>query len=313
MHDINVLLKKYNFHPIKYIKNKKTMIIETEEGKYIIKEKKRDNQYIHDYLKTRNFNYIPKVITQPEDKYQITSYVEQCAVPEEQKIIDLILLVSLLHNKTTHYKEIIEDEIKEIYENLDNNIEYLYSYYNDLMTMIESKVYMSPCEYLIARNISRIYESLYFSKEELENWYKLVKDNKKQRYTVIHNNLELDHFIINENKYLISWDKAKIGIPIFDIYKLYKKHALDFEFNEIIKLYEKNYPLKEEERKLLFILISIPPKIEMQESEYENTKEARKKMDYVLKTQLFISPYYSNKRPENNPDKKKNEKNIKSS
>lgn len=313
MHEINELLKKYNIHPKKYKKNKKTIHIETEEGKYVVKEKTKDNQYIYDYLKTRNFNYIPKIITQQEDNYQITSFIEQYALPEEQKIIDLILLVSLLHNKTTHYKEIIEDEINEIYEDLNNNIEYLYSYYNDLMTIIESKVYMSPCEYLIARNISKIYETLYFSKEELEKWYKIVKGNKKQRYTVLHNNLELDHFIINDNKYLISWDKAKIGIPIFDIYKLYKKHALDFEFNEIFKIYEKNYPLKEEERKLLFILISIPPKIEMKESEYENTKEARKKIDYVFKTQLFISPYYSDKRPENNSNKKENEKNIKSS
>jgi len=312
MQKINELLRKSNINPRKYIKNKKITIIETEDKKYAIKQKTKDNQYIYDYLKSRNFNYIPKILNNQDD-YEIRNYIESYEIPEEQKMIDLIDLVSLLHNKTTHYKEVTEDNYKEIYEDIKNNIEYLYGYYTDMITIIESKVYMSPCEYLIARNISKIFEILNFIKKEIDNWYSIVKQNKKQRLVILHNNLELNHIIINEKNYLISWEKSKIGIPIFDIYKLYKKHALDFEFNEIIKLYEKNYPLKEEERKLLFILISIPPKIEMQESEYENTKEARKKMDYVLKTQLFISPYYSNKRPENNPDKKKNEKNIKSS
>ncbi len=281
MNEINELLRKYNLHPQKYIKNKSAIYIETQQEKYIIKEKTKENEYIYDYLKSRNFNYLPTRITNQEDKFQITKYIEQYQIPKEQKIIDLITLVSLLHNKTTHYKEVTEDNYKEIYEDINNNIEHLYSYYNDLMTIIESKVYMSPCEYLIARNISKIYESLYFSKEELGKWYNLVKEKQRQRYTVLHNNLELDHFIINENKYLISWDKAKIGIPVFDIYKLYKKHALDFEFNEILKIYEKNYPLKEDERKLLFILISIARKIEMNKSEYENTNEARKQIDYV--------------------------------
>lgn len=84
-------------------------------------------------------------------------------------MLDLIKLVSLLHNKTTHYKEVDFADYKTIYETLSNNIEYLYSYYNDIITLIETKVYMSPSEYLLARNISKIFGSLNFSKQELEN------------------------------------------------------------------------------------------------------------------------------------------------
>lgn len=302
MHEINEILKKYDLHPRKYKKNKKITYIETDNEKYIIKQKTKDNRYIYDYLKTRNFDYMPEVLNQ-NDEYEITKYIEEYNVPKEQKIIDLIYLTSLLHNKTTHFKEITEDNYKEIYEDLNNNIEHLQSYYEDLITIIETKVYMSPCEYLIARNITKIFETLYFSKKELDNWYQLVKEKRKQRLVVLHNNLELDHFILNDKKYLISWDKSKIGIPIFDIYKLYKKHALEFEFSELLKIYEKNYPLLEEERKLLFILISIPQKLELDKTEYENTKEAGKMMDYIYKTEMLISPYYSDKRPEDNSHK----------
>lgn len=292
---IREVLSKYELKPRKYKKKQGTILIETSNAKYIIKKKKSDNKKILEYLDYRNFNYIPKQINNNQDEYQITNYIESYDIPREQKILDLIDLVSLLHNKTTHYKEVTEDDYKQIYEDINNNIEYLYSYYIDLITVIESKVYMSPSEYLLARNISKVLYTLSFAKDELEKWLSIVKTKTKQRYVVLHNNLELDHIIINEKNYLTSWDKAKIDIPIFDIYKLYLKHSLEFEFDEIFKRYEKNYPLYEEERMLLFILISLPEKIEINKNEYENTKKIGNIIDYLYKVEQFISPYYSNK------------------
>lgn len=312
MTEINEILKKYNIKPRTYKKIKNVILVETDTKKYTIKKKNKDNQYIYDYLKTRNFNYMPNIINTPQEKYEITEYIIEYEIPKEQRMLDLIDLVSLLHNKTTHYKETIEKEYDEIYEDLKNNIEHLYGYYNDIITIIETKIYMSPCEYLLARNISIIFSTLNFLEERINKWYKQIKENTKQRYVVLHNNLELDHFIDNEKKYLISWEKSKIGIPIFDIYKLYLKHALEFDFSEILKRYEKNYPLYETERNLLFILILMPQKIEFSDNEYENTKQVREKLDYIFKTRKLVSPYYTNERPENNTHKQENKENIKS-
>lgn len=297
MYEINEILRKNELKPRKYEKNKKTILVETDKGKYVIKEKNINNNEILDYLKTRNFNYIPIDLTSSNERYHITEYIESLKIPSEQKIIDLIDIVALLHNKTTHYIEITEDTYKEIYEDIKNNIEYLYSYYSDIITIIETKVFMSPCEYLLARNISIIFKSLQFSSKELEKWYDIVKDKKKQRLVVLHNNLELDHLIISEKKYLISWDKAKIGVPIYDIYKLYLKHGLEFEFSELLREYEKKYPLLEEEQRLFYILISLPQKIELNKTEYENTKEAGKMIDFIYKSEMIKLPYYSNKSP----------------
>lgn len=300
---INEILRKYELKPRKYTKNKNVMLIETDTGKYAIKKKTKNNENILDYLNSRNFNYMPKIINTTNEEYEITNYIESYNIPREQKILDLIDLVALLHNKTTHYKEVTEDDYKEIYEDLSNNIEYLYTYYSDIITIIESKVYMSPSEYVLARNISKIFSILGFLREELESWLLLVKEKKKQRLVVLHNNLDLDHFIVNDRNYLISWNKSKVDIPIFDIYKLYLKHSLEFEFDEIFKRYERNYPLYEEERKLFFILILLPEKLEIEESEYENSKKIGKMIDHLYKTEKFISPYYSKERPENNSHK----------
>ncbi len=292
MKQISEILKKYNLKPHRYIKNGKATIIDTEMGRFVVKKNSK-NKKIFDYLRSRSFNYYPKTISDENDDYEISEYIEKLDYPNEQKMLDLINLISLLHNKTTHYKEIDYDDYKQIYEDIKNNIEYLESYYNDVITLIESHVFMSPSEYLLARNISRIFFSLNFCKEEIENWYELIKDKTKQRVVVLHNNLDLSHFLKTDSSYLISWDKSKIGIPIFDLYILYKRHALDFDFSELLKQYEQSYPLQKDERKLFFILIALPPKIEFDKSIYEQTKEISNQMDIMYKTEKLISPYYS--------------------
>lgn len=294
MRELNELLKKYELKPYKYQKLGKANLIETNHGKYIVKEKLRDtNPTIFTYLDARSFPYYPQIISDPDDDYVITEYQESIDMPDEQKMLDMIDLVTLLHNKTTHYREVDEADYKKIYEDISNNIDYLKSYYMDLITVIESRVYMSPSEYLLARNISKIFSALNFCSNELEKWLELVKSKRKQRFVVLHNHLELDHFIRNKNAYLISWDKSKIDLPIFDLYKLYKKHGLDYDFDSILKYYEKNYPLLEEERKLFFILISLPDKIEWIPSEYETCKKVSRQIDSLFKTEALLSPYYT--------------------
>jgi len=297
MKQINEVLKKYEIKPYRYTVNGNVTVIDTEMGRFAVKEK-TSNKQILTYLKSRNFDYYPRVINQ-EDDYEISEYIEDTDYPNEQKIMDLVNVVGLLHNKTTHFKEVDFDDYKKIYEDILNNIEYLTSYYNDIITYIETKVFMSPSEYLIARNITKVYASLNYCKGEVERWYKMVQDKTKQRHVVIHNNLDLSHFIKNDKPYLTSWRKAKIGIPIFDLYVLYKRHALDFEFSEILKSYEQNYPLLEDERILFFILISLPPKIDFEKTEYENTCEISEQIDLLYKTEMLISPYYSKQNIQN--------------
>lgn len=297
MKPLNNLLKKYDLKPNCYRKNGNVTIVDSKKGRYVLKEK-HDNvdESIYKYLESRSFNYYPRYINDSEDGYRISEYIDSVDMPKEQKILDMIDLVSLLHYKTTHYKEVDEDDYKKIYEDVMNNVNYLYSYYIDIISIIETKVYMSPAEYLLARNISKVFSAIEFSRGELEKWYNLVKEKRKQRVVVLHNNLEINHFIRNNNSYLISWDKSKIDMPIFDLYKLYRKHVLDFEFDIILRQYEKNYPLLEEERKLLFILITLPDKIEFNDSEYEMCKKISKQIDIIYKTEILISPYYSAKK-----------------
>ena len=84
-----------------------------------------------------------------------------------------------------------------------------------------------------------------------------------------------------------------VNISKFDLYILYKRHGLDYNFEDILKYYEQNYPLQKDERKLLFILIALPSKLDFNKSVYVMTSEISKMMDLLFKTENLISPYYS--------------------
>ncbi|MBE6138395.1 MAG: hypothetical protein E7173_01450 [Firmicutes bacterium] len=291
MRKINQLLRQSEIKPHRYIKEGNIVIVDTDQGKYVIKEKNKNNK-VFDYLNSRSFDYYPKIISD-SDEYDVMEFIDDFEVPIEQKFMDLIDLVSLLHSKTTHYQETDEDDYKQIYEDINNNVIYLNTYYNDLINIIDTKVYMSPSEYLLARNISKIFAALNFAKDELEAWYDIVKKSRKKRLVVLHNNLEVSHFLRNTQSYLISWEKSKIDIPIFDLYKLYKRNGLEFEFSEALNRYEKNYPLLPEERKLLFILMALPDKVEFSNDEYDSCKRIGRMIEFVYKTEMLISPYYT--------------------
>jgi hypothetical protein len=265
-------------------------IISTKDKNYVIKKKNKDLNKTYNYLKSRSFNYFPEIIMSRDD-YDIYEYIDNTNEPSEQKMLDLINLLTLLHNKTTFYKEIDLDKYKEIYEDILNKCEYLYNFYEDIASIIEKDIYMSPSSYLFIRNISTILGSIKYCKKEIENWYQLIQDKRKVRYVNIHNNLSLDHYLKNDKGYFISWGKNKIDMPIYDLIGLYKKHYLEFDFYELFKLYENKYPLLEEERKLLFILLSLPDKIEFNGNEYDMCVKIGSFIDYLYKTDKLIEEY----------------------
>lgn len=267
-------------------------IIENENTRLVIKKDNPNILDTYNYLLSRSFDYFPKIIYKDND-YNVYEYVEDVNEPSEQRILDIITLTSILHSKTTFYKEVDIDNYKYLYETINKKLEYLFNYYNDIITLIEKNIYMSPSNYIIARNINKIFETINYCKYEVDSWYELIKDKRKIRVVNIHNNLSLDHYIKNDKPYLISWNKNKIDMPIYDLLTLYKKYYLDFDFYELFNYYESRYPLTNEERKMLLILMSIPEKLVLDSSEYKNSIKCRKFFDYIYKTKDLINEYKS--------------------
>lgn len=283
---------KDNLNVKKFTIKNSVEIIDTDNGVMVIKKEDDKIYNTYNYLISRGFDYFPRIIKR-DGNYNIYEYIDSVNEPVEQKILDIVTLTAILHSKTNFYKEVDIDNYKYLYETISQNIDYLYSYYNNLIIDIEKDVYMSPSRYLIARNIDKIFVTLNYCKMELDSWYEIIKDKRKLRVVNIHNNLDLDHYLKGDKAYLISWNKNKIDMPIYDLIILYKKYYLDFDFYELFNYYESRFPLLEEERKMLFIMIALPYKLELNDSEYKNSIKCRNFFDYMYKTNELIKEYKS--------------------
>ena len=288
MKEINNLLNSLNIKPIKYQKINNIYIIETIDNKYVIK---KSNKQIYEYLLSRDYTNIPNIIYL--DDYIIYEYEEDIKRPEEQKILDLVYLVSLLHKKTSYYKNICENDIKEIYEDIMGNINFLKVYYDVLMTNIESMEIISPSKYYLARNISLIYLTLNKCEKDINNWYRENKTKESICYSLNHNNLSTNHII---NNHLISLEHAKDNMPIYDLYKLYNETYNVTDWYDVYLKYNKEYKLNKYEEELFFVLILLPPKIEFKNNEYENTLNVEEKIEYLNMTNDFINKILSTKK-----------------
>ena len=86
MKEIYNLLKKHNIKPFSYKKNGNVFIVDSSEGKYVIKKIK--NKDIFSYLDSRSFNYYPKYVL--DNDYLIMEYLEEESISNDQKMADLI-------------------------------------------------------------------------------------------------------------------------------------------------------------------------------------------------------------------------------
>src|SRR5574344_1120415 len=290
MNNLDIIKKAYK--PYKYTIKGKSIIIETTLSKFVVKENKNNLKDLFSYLSSRDFNNYPKVVNNLRDDSLLYEYIDDTDTPKEQKSIDLISLVSNLHHKTNYYKEVSEDKYQEIYDNVNSNIDYLNDYYNNLFSKYFQTIYHSPSQILFLNNFYQIQNALIFCKKELDNWFELVKKEGRQRVAVIHNNLSIDHFIKSNQDYLISWDNYKIDTPVLDIVNFYKNNYYDIDFKSVLDTYLDRFPLNESEQKLFFVLINMPPKIELNSNEFANTKNIREKLDYIFKTEKLTRPYY---------------------
>jgi len=282
------------YRPTKVTMLKDVQILESTSGTFVIKEKKEKNiREIYDYLSSRNFSYFPALIDDSRDGVNVYSYVSDFKMPKEQKAMDFIKIVGLLHQKTTYYKDVSSDEYKKIYEDVSSQIEYLTYFYEQIYGEYFKVVFPSPSENLLLTNISKILASLNFSRNELEDWYKKVTILNRYRVCQIHNNLCLEHYHKSDGDYLLSWDKSCKDSPVKDLVEFYKCSYFDLNFEVIFNEYLRVCPWSEEEKQLFFIVISLPPKFLEKGSEFQKVNHVRNVLDYVYKTEHLIRPYYS--------------------
>ena len=285
--NLEVFTKIYK--PYKIERNNNVYILNTMDGNYVIKlNPKIDYNKLYRYLDSRNFNYVPRILPDSKDDMVVFEYIEDTMVDKNQKILDLINLVSLLHSKTFYYKEISNRKYENLYNDIKNNILFIDNYYDNLFMEYINYEINSPSEYLFLRNYTLIYNACKYSLDKLDTWYLKVQNTNKQRVVLVHNNLRLDHMIKNSDEYLISWDQYTYDSLVLDLINLYKNEGENVSFIGVIDTYNRNFELLDEEKLLFNILISIPYKVNLDSSEFDRCKEFRRLINYLGKASSIV-------------------------
>lgn len=266
-------------------------LIEKNNEKLVYKIKKNNKDNLYNYLRIKDFDNIllPIEVTK---EYEIYKYIDEKNIPVEDKAIELVNILSLLHTKTTTFQEINQEKVDEQYQTIKKEISYLKNYYLDLQDYIEIKEFMSPAEYYLMINISKFHKALNYAEKKLDFWYQEKKQQIEERIVQLHNNITIDHFLIDDKPYLINWDKSKKDIVIYDFLNFYKNEYMNLEMSSLFEQYQAKYKYSSEELLLLQTLIAIPDKITFKKSNLANLIDAKKVINYIEKTNLFLSKYY---------------------
>ena len=284
----------------KYTYLKDVKVLSYENEKILIKRKKKyDIDKIYKYLDDHNVNSYLRPFKVTEDNLYF-NYLDKRNLDNDEVAKHLVYALSDLQNKTTIYKEIDKDKLKEEYEEFNRKINYLEEYYFTLQDLVENKVYMAPSEYLFIRDVSIIYSALNYAKGLVESWYKIMMEKQRERYVYAHGKCELDHFIASDNDYFISLEKAHLARPAEDFIHFFKKNSSDTDMISNFRLYQHRYHYKEEEYLYLLINIVIPEKIDIYPSSLDKCVEIGEFFDKLKLTSEFVL--------KNEKDKKQYEK-----
>lgn len=290
MNDLKEIITKYGFIVNKYKKTGNIHILDTNKGVFCLKKKKRkDINNVISYLKAKQFNNILEFLSDESDDYEVTRYIQEVTLPDEDKAMEAIYLISMLHNKTTFYKSISLDEVKCFYEKQTDNITSLKSYFDNLCYIFDENAFMSPSQYLFVRNITVLYNALDYSKHYIDKWYNVMKNKTTKRVVMNHNNLDLTHIISSEHTYFINWNNASYDTPIMDLYMFFRTNFLHIDICALFEVYISKYQLFKEEYFLLFSMLLIPLNFEFIDCEIENTKMVYDNYKYLSQVLSFVS------------------------
>lgn len=259
--------------------------IKVIDDEYVLKKKKKDINYLYQRLESNDFYNFPELIDEDDNFYKY-KFIEEI---RKVNIEDTLELLGTLHSKTSEKKLINKERYDEVYLKLNENLLYLKKYYEDFVSKIEVKDYCSPSEYLFIRNVSKLLGTLKFCETEISKWKKLIENKNYERVSVIHNNPSLKHSLVGKEKVLLNFDDYKIDSPVIDLYKFYKNEGFNIGILNKLSVYERYYKFDEEEHSLFKILVTLPRKIILNKTEFENVKNVQNFVENLYKIEEFVT------------------------
>lgn len=233
---IDHIQREYHFKVLQVIKEGSVLKLKTKKKYYMLKKMRNKKVIkIYNFLLSQKFNnfIIPVATINNElytkyknQEYYLTPWFDNIDYPVEKKLIDYIDLLKHLHQSTTIHKKFNKAQFVRLYKKRMKALNIQFQLLDYYIIECESKRNKSIFDwtYLTKYNeIMYIKNVLLKIQQQIED---LLEDIDKYDYCIIHNNTNIDHFIVtNEKNYLISFDYSTIGFKVHDYIKLFIEYS----------------------------------------------------------------------------------------
>jgi len=194
------------------------------DNKYILKRVEDNGVYeffqtqnVNSVLYPLNINGVTKIKINNKD-YYIFNYLSEVKYPEKNKVYDLMNALQEIHTSTIiqkkMYPELDIPRFKKMYQFLKGKFEEI----DNFLRLIESKEYYSDIDFMILNRYYTILDIKYYLNKLQTKILDKMESGLEPKICLNHGNPDLNHLI---NKKLISFNKAKMTIPVYDIALFY--------------------------------------------------------------------------------------------
>lgn len=296
----SIIEEFYKIHVIGIIKLTKSVYkIKTNENYYVCKcveDKKIESVYVMieamhiDCFVNIIYNKYHQLLT-PYLHYfiYIMPYVDDVySGLLELKIKFYFETLSYLHNKSFYSIKINQTYFETLQKDINKIICERIEYYDQMMSNFEKIAMRSPSQWMFVMNYYRIYYALCHAKNYLAQYLEETKNYSCIRVCLTYQNFSYEHMCL-KNKLLLSIDKMKIDLPIYDLFNVYQKIPdILFDLDCFSECYLVNVELKKDEKLLLSCLLNIVPIIQFNMDEIDNIIKLSRLMYYLDSIHSFI-------------------------
>lgn len=232
-----------------------------------------------DVIKNKYDNYITKY--NDHYFYLMKELIHSTSHLKELKIKHYFEMLAYIHTHSCYNLKVNQEYFKQVYNDTLKIINERIYYYDDLMSKYEVLKYKSPSQWLFVLNYQRIIKSLKEAVFYLKKYMICVENKNSIRVSLIYKHFHYEHIFL-KNKKLISLDRMKIDLPIYDIYDIYQRLPdILFDLDCFSDSYLKIMNLNDDEVLLLSTLLKIIPVIYLENDEINNIIKLSRLLYYI--------------------------------
>jgi spore coat protein YsxE len=303
--EISVILAQYHIVPNYFETVGKVVKVYTNQGIFALKEANPKRIYRNNLvdnvrsLQDRGFrSVVPIYHTQNGEyvvqynakHYYLMPWIENVDSKSDENLHFQRMFTSLgkMHNRTQKEKKVDQDQLQNHYDTLTKRWSKEKEVLENFIDIAESNWYMSPYELSYCTYFHKVLSAHQFAKNQLEEWFKKMKETENTRIVMNHGSLSISHFLVNERGegVFINLENAQETTPIQDLTNYYKNSFDTYPIqqpdrNNWLKMYEKNFSLREEEKFLFMSYMAYPTQFSSKISNYMNREEHKNEKEKV--------------------------------